>query len=104
MTMDGQAPEEAMVLRLGHSRGALRPSLTNGPWWRVSMWTQGCSLLCTTTCLNPHFLSRRGGFEVEIGVLLERLRALRESEPDLEGVSILGGEPFDQAEPVAELC
>jgi anaerobic ribonucleoside-triphosphate reductase activating protein len=90
-------------IRLGHRIDTLRPSLTNGPGWRVSMWTQGCSLLCTQKCLNPHLLTPRGGFEFSAGDVADAIEQISKRFPDLEGVTVLGGEPFDQAESVAEI-
>lgn len=90
-------------LRLGHDIDAIRPSLTNGPGWRVSLWTQGCSLRCTTRCLNPHLLSPAGGRLIAVADIIERLRRLHDAVPELEGITVLGGEPLDQPEALAEL-
>jgi anaerobic ribonucleoside-triphosphate reductase activating protein len=90
-------------LRLGHSLEALGPSLTNGPGWRVCLWTQGCSLRCTTECLNPHFLSSHGGWLYPVGKIAEKFRELAERERGIEGVTVLGGEPFDQPAALADL-
>jgi anaerobic ribonucleoside-triphosphate reductase activating protein len=92
-----------MMLRLGHSLESLRPSLTNGPGWRVSLWVQGCSLRCTTQCLNPHLLENSGGYAVSTGELSEQILSIRAQRHELEGISVLGGEPSDQAEGVAAL-
>ena len=91
-------------LRLGHPLSTLRPTLHNGPGWRVGLWVQGCSLLCTKDCLNPHYLPAEGGFVFpveEIASAIERTRE-RALEP-VEGVTMLGGEPTDQIEPLTEL-
>jgi anaerobic ribonucleoside-triphosphate reductase activating protein len=89
------------TIRLAHGLDSIRPSLTNGPGWRVSFWTQGCSLLCTTQCLNPHFLAQSGGFLATVDALTERVLDIFREMPDLEGVTVLGGEPFDQAGVIA---
>jgi anaerobic ribonucleoside-triphosphate reductase activating protein len=90
-------------LRLGHSVEALGASLTNGPGWRVCLWTQGCSLRCTTQCLNPHFLSSHGGWLYQVAEIGEKFRELAGRERDIEGVTVLGGEPFDQPTALADL-
>jgi len=90
-------------LRLGHGLDGLHASLTNGPGWRVCLWTQGCSLRCTAHCLNPHFLSSRGGWLYPVAEVAETLRDLATRERGIEGVTILGGEPFDQPAALAEL-
>ena len=70
-----------------------------GPGRRFAVWTQGCSLRCPGCC-NPHLFSDRGGSSHEVSALLQRIAA----QQGIEGVSLLGGEPFDQAPAVAELC
>lgn len=83
-------------LRLGHSLETLHASLTNGPGWRVCLWTQGCSLRCTAQCLNPHLLSSLGGWLFPVPEIAERLCELAERDRSIEGLTVLGGEPFDQ--------
>lgn len=70
-----------------------------GPGRRFALWTQGCSLRCPGCC-NPHLFSDRGGSAHEVSELLERIVKVK----GIEGVSLLGGEPFDQAAAVGELC
>ena len=92
------------TLLLGHELWSLRPTLHNGPGWRVPLWVQGCSLRCTTVCLNPHFLGNEGGFRYRIDEIVTRISALADdASTGLEGVTVLGGEPTDQAEAVAAL-
>lgn len=95
-----------MKIRLAQPLTSLVPSYHNGPGQRVSIWTQGCSLLCTKNCLNPHYLDPNGGFQFEIEQVIDRLLQVQcETGPqNLEGITILGGEPSDQIEAVAELC
>jgi anaerobic ribonucleoside-triphosphate reductase activating protein len=68
-----------------------------GPGLRFALWAQGCSIRCAGCC-NPHLFEDAGGVEVDVADLLRRLGAAREG---LDGVTLLGGEPFDQAEPLA---
>lgn len=91
------------TIRLGHGLSGLRSSLTNGPGRRVSLWTQGCSLRCTNQCLNPHLLSERGGHLVTVASVVERVIGIHERECRLEGITVLGGEPLDQPDGIAEL-
>lgn len=93
-----------MTLRLGHSLDFLRPTLHNGPGWRVNLWVQGCRHRCTDRCLNPHFLDPTGGteFRVEDVEAAVRDAARLASVPD-RGITVLGGEPFEQAAVLAEL-
>ena len=65
---------------------------------------QGCSLRCTQDCLNPHFLDETGGFAhsaEEIALAIQQI-ATQASVP-VEGITMLGGEPTDQARGVAAL-
>lgn len=71
-----------------------------GPGRRFAVWVQGCSLRCPGCCNPEMFAADRGG---EL-VTPEALAARALATPGVEGVSVLGGEPFEQAAGVAELC
>ncbi len=78
---------------------AVRPrTATNGPGWRAAVWVQGCSLGCPG-CFNPstHAHEARRFWVPE--QLAERMM-----DRDVEGISILGGEPFEQAAACARLA
>jgi anaerobic ribonucleoside-triphosphate reductase activating protein len=70
-----------------------------GPGKRFAVWVQGCPMRCPGCC-NPHMLRTDGGELTTVDTLL---RGVRESvaERGIEGVSLLGGEPFAQAASVA---
>ena len=67
-----------------------------GPGRRLALWVQGCTIRCPGCC-NPEMFSTKGGNEMTIDAILDRL----DKYPGVEGVSILGGEPFEQAAGVA---
>ncbi|MFD6415280.1 4Fe-4S single cluster domain-containing protein [Streptomyces sp. NPDC060194] len=70
-----------------------------GPGRRFAVWTQGCSLRCPG-CFNPHLWGARGGQRrVAADLASEALREARERR--IEGVTLLGGEPFEQADACA---
>lgn len=84
----------------------------NGPGERYGVWVQGCKHHCPG-CLNPATLpplpddygqfippSTKGW--VEIKTLLEWISKEHADNP-LEGITISGGEPFDQYEALYEL-
>lgn len=73
-----------------------------GPGRRYAVWVQGCPMRCPGCC-NPEFLPFRGGERSTVGALLERIWATR-ATTELTGVSLLGGEPFAQAEALAVLA
>jgi len=76
-----------------------RPPRAEGPFLRYALWLQGCSLRCPGCC-NPEMLSPEGGAPLDVSELLAEIRAA----PGIEGVTLLGGEPFEQAGPLAELA
>lgn len=74
-------------------------SVVDGPGRRSVIQTAGCSIRCTG-CHIPQTHRKENGTLVSIASIVNEIVANR-SEHD--GVTILGGEPFDQPEPVAEL-
>jgi anaerobic ribonucleoside-triphosphate reductase activating protein len=70
-----------------------------GPFARFALWVQGCPLRCDGCC-NPKFLDPRGGEIVSVDALARDILAT----PGIEGVTLLGGEPFAQAAPLALLA
>ncbi|MEZ4391276.1 MAG: 4Fe-4S single cluster domain-containing protein [Polyangiales bacterium] len=72
-----------------------------GPGLRMALWVQGCPMRCAGCC-NPEMLPFErgpGASTRRVTELLESLRGL-----DVEGVSLLGGEPFAHDAPLAELA
>ncbi len=70
-----------------------------GPGRRFAIWVQGCPLRCAGCC-NPEMLSFRGGEAHDVDALAARVIAT----PGIEGVSLLGGEPFAHAAALAQLA
>jgi len=92
-------------LELGHDLQGLTATLHNGPGWRVAVWTQGCSLRCTDVCLSPHLLDHGGGRLYPVSAVAAAIgRVVATSSLRVEGITILGGEPSDQASAVAALA
>jgi anaerobic ribonucleoside-triphosphate reductase activating protein len=73
-------------------------SRANGPGRRAVLWVQGCTLRCPG-CFNPQTHDSEGGEPVPVEALVERLVALE----GIEGLSISGGEPLQQLEPLLKL-
>jgi anaerobic ribonucleoside-triphosphate reductase activating protein len=73
-------------------------SAAEGPGRRAALWVQGCSIRCVG-CFNPHTWNADGGELVSV----DELATVIERTSGIEGVTFLGGEPFDQARPLAEL-
>ena len=68
-----------------------------GPGFRFAVWVQGCRIRCPGCC-NPHMFEPGAGTPVEAEDLLARLDRVRDR---VQGVTLLGGEPFEQAEALA---
>ncbi|MBD7996743.1 radical SAM protein [Arthrobacter sp. Sa2CUA1] len=66
-----------------------------GPGKRAALWLQGCSIRCPG-CFNPHLWSSRGGKEAETARQAQ-LFVEQALQAGAEGVTLLGGEPFEQA-------
>ena len=87
--------------------GCLSPPLLSrdsGPGLRWLLFLQGCRRPCTDQCLNPAYLDPRGGR----AVTLTELRAVAGQVAagtygPAEGLTLLGGEPTDQARAVRPL-
>jgi len=73
-----------------------------GPGARFAVWFQGCPLRCPGCC-NPEFLSFSGGEAKLVGEMVSRLEQAR-SDARIEGISLLGGEPFAHAEAATALA
>ena len=79
-------------------------SRDSGPGRRWLLFLQGCARPCTDVCLNPALLDSAAG--VSVGI--DELRMIAEQVAvgtwgPVEGITVLGGEPTDQAEPLTEL-
>ena len=77
----------------------LAVSYANGPGPRAAVWTQGCNLCCPGCC-NPLTHSHSPNMLLDPQWLAGAILAV----PGIEGVTISGGEPFEQAAAVGRLC
>ncbi|AQP52207.1 4Fe-4S single cluster domain-containing protein [Tessaracoccus flavescens] len=73
-----------------------------GPGRRAALWVQGCQFLCPGCC-NPSFLRIAPRDLVTAESLVERLSAAK-AEHNIEGLTMLGGEPLLQAKGLSELA
>ena len=73
----------------------LYPVTALGPGKRLALWVAGCGRRCPN-CANPELWERRAEQKISVDRLLPVLeRLLREKKP--EGITVTGGEPFEQA-------
>ena len=84
-----------MELRIA---GTVNDSIVDGPGIRYTIFTQGCPHNCKG-CHNPQTHDFSGGELVDTDTLLEKAK----ENPLLDGVTFSGGEPFCQAEALADL-
>jgi anaerobic ribonucleoside-triphosphate reductase activating protein len=70
-----------------------------GPGRRMAVWFQGCPLRCAGCC-NPEMLPFSVGQAIDVDELVKQLLASKHARK-IEGVTLLGGEPFAHAAPAA---
>jgi anaerobic ribonucleoside-triphosphate reductase activating protein len=70
-----------------------------GPGARYALWLQGCSIRCPGCC-NPHLFQEIGGESLAPAALLAEMAAVG---AEIEGLTLLGGEPMDQAQALGSL-
>ena len=76
-----------------HISGIVGASITDGPGFRYAIFVQGCSHHCPG-CHNPHTHDPNGGELRDTAELIEAMG----KDPMISGVTLSGGEPFEQAE------
>jgi anaerobic ribonucleoside-triphosphate reductase activating protein len=69
------------------------PVTTLGPGRRLGIWFQGCSIRCPGCISDDSWATGRG--LIDLDEFVERLDAWL---PDCDGITISGGEPFDQSD------
>ncbi|HMQ05625.1 MAG TPA: 4Fe-4S single cluster domain-containing protein [Pyrinomonadaceae bacterium] len=74
-------------------------STVDGPGRRSVVQVSGCSIRCQG-CFVPQTHQRENGTLISISAIVDEILANRNAH---DGVTILGGEPFDQPDPIAEL-
>lgn len=79
--------------------GIVNESIVDGPGIRLVVFAQGCKHKCPD-CHNKHTHSFAGGELIEVGEIINRIK----SNPLLDGITLSGGEPFEQAEVLAVLA
>ena len=66
-----------------------------GPGNRIVIWFSGCKIRCSGCC-NPHLFDQNEDQKLGLDELFSKIEKTQESFSDIEGISVLGGEPFDQ--------
>ena len=79
--------------------GIVKESIVDGPGIRYTVFVQGCPHHCPG-CHNPQTHPFTGGTEMAVADIFADFR----KNPLLKGITFSGGEPFCQAEALAELA
>lgn len=93
-------------------------SAANGPYTRFVVWVQGCPLACPG-CINPDTWDPRAGRRTTVDALWHAIEGIADGIPGttdgtndgahdgtegIDGITLTGGEPFEQAGPLARLA
>lgn len=76
------------------------PVTTLGYGKRIGIWFQGCSIHCPACCSRDTW-DKKAGSDITLEALLEWVN--RNPLAEIDGFTISGGEPFDQAEALTTL-
>ena len=79
--------------------GVVRESIVDGPGIRFAVFVQGCPHHCPG-CHNPQTHDPEGGYDCELQKILDAF----DKNPMLRGITLSGGEPFEQAERLLPLA
>lgn len=79
----------------------LYPIESLGPGKRVAIWLVGCSRGCKG-CSNPELWSVEGRRSVPVSAILQTIQDIHQ-ENQIDGFTITGGEPMEQAEELLAL-
>lgn len=74
------------------------PVTTLGPGWRIGIWFQGCSIRCPGCISMDTWVHGRGTTKID-----QVLETISPWLSTADGVTISGGEPFDQQDALFEL-
>lgn len=74
------------------------PVTALGPGVRYAIWMQGCTIGCSG-CISRDTWDPTGGTQVRVDALVDDVASV----PRLDGVTISGGEPFEQPEALGAL-
>ena len=73
--------------------GLTQDSIVDGPGFRFTVFVQGCAHHCEG-CHNPQTHDPAGGKDMTTDEIIREMR----SNPLTDGLTLSGGEPFDQSE------
>lgn len=77
----------------------IKNTTVEGPGHRFCIWVQGCSRHCKG-CFAKETWDFNSGVEYSVDELFKIIK----TEKDIEGVTFLGGEPFEQSQELSKLA
>ena len=77
----------------------IKRTKVEGPNLRYCIWVQGCSKHCKG-CYATNTWDKKGGILLDTKDIIEDIKTQR----GIEGVTFLGGEPFEQARALAQIA
>ncbi len=81
----------------------LYPVTVLGPGKRIAIWVAGCTKHCKG-CANPELWEKESYPDMSMEALIQAIGMLYEkSNGQVDGITISGGEPFEQAEELLQL-
>lgn len=75
---------------------------SEGPGKRLAIWVQGCERRCPGCC-NPKMQEIKKNIVVDTSDLIKIIQHSK-NDDNIEGISIIGGEPFLQAQGLSEVA
>lgn len=79
--------------------GIINDSIVDGEGIRLTIFTQGCPHHCPK-CHNPQTHDFKGGYDIDIQEIISMMK----ENPLLDGITLSGGEPMEQADTCAILA
>jgi anaerobic ribonucleoside-triphosphate reductase activating protein len=79
--------------------GIVRESIVDGPGFRFTVFVQGCPHHCPG-CHNPQTHDPAGGEDCDVETIMDEFV----KDPLLQGLTLSGGEPMEQAEALLPLA
>ncbi len=77
----------------------IKKTKVEGPNLRYCIWVQGCSKHCRG-CYAKNTWDKKGGILADTKTIIEDIKA----QKGIEGITFLGGEPFEQASALASIA
>ena len=78
----------------------IEKTYAEGPGCRFCIWVQGCNHKCDG-CFATELWSFDGGYEISAKEIILRIQSVAQ---DIEGITFLGGEPFEYAKELAVIA